>query len=640
MQLKGFLFIPFFLYFTFTFGQNNALSVKDTAEINALIDKSKALVATDSATAIKMSEQALERSKNANYAKGEALAYKNIGMVYYLKNYVVETLLYWNKSLETFEKMGDDVGIANMLSNIGAIYMTTGDDVKALDHSLRALKIAEQLKDTNRMVTVLMNIGGIYHNKHNPVAMDYYLKVQPLVEKSTDINTITTYTGNLAEIYSEQKNYEKAIEYFEKSIAANDNNGSSACFALNGIGRVYRFQAKYIKSLEYHNKALDIAKKFDDNLQIAKSLRAIGDVYLTQRNLNLAINYFNQANAIAENLEEFKVELKSLYQNMAEAYAKNQNFEEAFKYQTLYANLKDSLYADDTKSELTRLQTNFELSQKDAQIALKDAKLKTEKQARMGITITLVILLIGSIIIYRNYLDKVKTNKILDKKNDEIEGLLLNILPKEIALELQANGISKPRHFEEVSVLFADFQAFTSIADKMSPDDLVEELNECFIAFDDIVEKYGLEKIKTIGDAYMCASNLPSNVVDHSYKIIMAAIEITQFLDKWNFQRQLKGKENWEVRIGIHTGPVVAGVVGKKKYAYDIWGNTVNIASRMESAGTAGKVNISAHLFEKVKDRFEFEYRGKISAKNIGEVDMYYVVGVKELAKNPEIILS
>ncbi len=329
---------------------------------------------------------------------------------------------------------------------------------------------------------------------------------------------------------------------------------------------------------------------------------------------------------------------------MAEAFSKNKNFEEAFKYQTFYANLKDSLYADDTKTELARLQTNFELSQKDAQIELSDANLKSERQTMIGITITLGILLLGSIIIYRSYLEKARINKVLDKQKDEIEDLLLNILPAEIATELQTYGVSKPRHFEEVSVLFADFQSFTTIADKMTPDELVEELNECFIAFDNIVGKYGLEKIKTIGDAYMCASNLPSNLPDHSYKIIKAAIEITQFLDTWNYKRDQEGKEKWNIRIGIHSGPVVAGVVGKKKYAYDIWGNTVNVASRMESAGSAGKVNISAHLYEKVKDRFECVHRGKISAKNIGEVDMYYVVGEIDLKEDkppfPEIVLS
>jgi class 3 adenylate cyclase len=173
--------------------------------------------------------------------------------------------------------------------------------------------------------------------------------------------------------------------------------------------------------------------------------------------------------------------------------------------------------------------------------------------------------------------------------------------------------------------LFSDFKGFTSIADKLSPGEVVEELNECFIAFDNIMEKYDLEKIKTIGDAYMCAGNIPSPDPEHTYKIVKAALEIQGFMEKYNAGRTEKGFEPWEIRLGIHIGPVVAGVVGKKKYAYDIWGSTVNIASRMESNGTPGRVNVSEYTYELIKDRFECSYRGKIYAKNLGDLDMYYV---------------
>jgi class 3 adenylate cyclase len=247
------------------------------------------------------------------------------------------------------------------------------------------------------------------------------------------------------------------------------------------------------------------------------------------------------------------------------------------------------------------------------------------------------MLLVIAFIIYRNSLQKTRINKILDKQKDQIEHLLLNILPKEVAYELQTIGNSKPRQFDEVSILFTDFKGFTSIADKLSPAELVEDLNECFIEFDTIMEKYSLEKIKTIGDSYMCAGNIPSPDPNHVYKIVKAAMEIQVFMEHHNVRRVDKGLAPWEIRIGLHVGPVVAGVVGKKKYAYDIWGSAVNIASRMESNGTPGKVNVSAHMYDLIKDRFECTHRGKLNAKNIGALDMYYVESEKTGHSVPEI---
>jgi class 3 adenylate cyclase len=206
--------------------------------------------------------------------------------------------------------------------------------------------------------------------------------------------------------------------------------------------------------------------------------------------------------------------------------------------------------------------------------------------------------------------------------------LLLNILPAEVAKELQVNGQATPRNFESVSVMFTDFKSFTVIADKMSPQDLVEELNTCFKAFDHIIGKYNLEKIKTIGDAYMCAGGIPSPDDRHAHNMVKASLEIQEYIKQNNKRKVEEGKEAWDLRLGLHVGPIVAGVVGKKKYAYDIWGSTVNVASRMESNGEPGRVNISAATYELIKDEFECSYRGKIYAKNVGEIDMYFVDAV------------
>ena len=213
----------------------------------------------------------------------------------------------------------------------------------------------------------------------------------------------------------------------------------------------------------------------------------------------------------------------------------------------------------------------------------------------------------------------------VEEQRKRSEELLLNILPLEVAEELKENGSARAKQFDEVTVMFTDFKGFTEISEKLSPYELVEEIHNFFKEFDVIIEKYKLEKIKTIGDAYMCAGGLPTFNKTHAEDSVKAALEIQAFMQRHLEERKKSNKAVFEIRIGIHTGPVVAGIVGVKKFAYDIWGDTVNIASRMESSGEVGKVNISASTCELVKDKFKCIHRGKIQAKNKGTLDMYFV---------------
>ncbi len=214
------------------------------------------------------------------------------------------------------------------------------------------------------------------------------------------------------------------------------------------------------------------------------------------------------------------------------------------------------------------------------------------------------------------------------KKSDD---LLLNILPKKIADELKQNGFTKPEYFSEATVLFTDFQGFTKISENMSPEELVNELDFAFKKFDLIISKYNLEKIKTIGDSYMCVAGVPEKFSEHAVNTCYAALEIIELMDKDFCAKKEKGLACFNIRIGIHSGPLVAGVIGDKKFAYDVWGDTVNLASRMESSGEVGKINISEATFNLVKNYFHFENRGKISAKNKGELEMYFLISKKDL---------
>lgn len=222
----------------------------------------------------------------------------------------------------------------------------------------------------------------------------------------------------------------------------------------------------------------------------------------------------------------------------------------------------------------------------------------------------------------------VKT-KDLHYEKEKSEDLLLNILPAEVANELKTNGFAKTRKYKKASVLFTDFKGFTKMSSEMSPEKLVQKLDEIFIAFDEVIERNHLEKIKTIGDAYMCASGIPDENPNQVKNVVLTGLQLVEVMNSFNEKQKLNNEPEWNVRVGIHTGELIAGVVGKKKFAYDIWGDTVNIASRMESNSEPGKVNISRETYEEVRGFFNCEERGRIVAKNRGELEMYFVKELK-----------
>jgi len=217
--------------------------------------------------------------------------------------------------------------------------------------------------------------------------------------------------------------------------------------------------------------------------------------------------------------------------------------------------------------------------------------------------------------------------KIIEAAKSESDSLLRNILPDEIAEELKKFGRSYARKYDEVSVLFSDIKGFSSMAETLPPVKLLTQLDEVFGAFDNIIAKYDMEKIKTIGDAYMCACGLPQSVSENAVKAVRAGLDMQHFMNEFALANKIQNLPMFQIRIGINTGPLVAGVIGSKKFAYDIWGNTVNLASQMERHSEAGKVNISGETYASVKNFFQCTYRGKIETKSKGYVDMYFVEG-------------
>jgi len=221
------------------------------------------------------------------------------------------------------------------------------------------------------------------------------------------------------------------------------------------------------------------------------------------------------------------------------------------------------------------------------------------------------------------------TNERIREQEEKSNRLLLNILPEKVAEELKHKGEVTPVLYDSVSIIFSDFKGFTRIAEKMGPEELVKELDGYFFQFDEIVKRYNLEKLKTIGDSYMCVGGIPIQNSTHAIDACLAALEILEFMKQMKEIKTAMGLPYWELRLGIHSGSVVGGVIGKTKFAYDIWGDTVNTASRMESSGDVSRVNISEETFQLIKDFFDCEYRGEVDAKNKGKVKMYFVNSIK-----------
>lgn len=655
MKLRFALSLPFLLAYALCTGQSVSVdslkallstSNDDTSKVKLLLRIGMIYRNTEPKLAIPFTEKAKELSAHLGYDDGLALAYKYTGLAYYDQGRFIEAMDNYNQALQLFLKKNDKVGISNIQNNIGVIYKEQGLDSKAQEFFFNSLENAEEAGDVLRITTALNNIGSVYDHKAATYdrALEYYLKALPVSKQLGENDLVGATLGNIGEVYLKKTSKDKdsirlfrdsALYYFQQQQKAYASTADIS-YALNNLGKVYNKQEKFAEALKYHQQAYDSAVATNSTLYIAQSLEGLGNTYDGTGNFRKALEVRKKAERLAKELNS-SYDLKDIYAGLAFNYAKLGDYGSAYKYQDLLINLKDNIYNKEADLKLSKYEFNFELQKKQGQIDLQNVSLERQKLARNAFIVGFALILVIAVILYRNYRNKLKINRILDLQKAQIETLLSNILPTEVSRELQATGEATPRFYESVSVLFTDFKGFTIIADSLSPQEVVAELSEIFTSFDNIIEKHGLEKIKTIGDAYMCAGGIPVENTTHPVNMVKAAIEIVHYMRHKNLQRRMNGQMAWEMRIGIHTGPVVAGVVGRKKYAYDIWGSTVNIASRMESNSDQGEINISAATYELVKDHFDCSYRGKIYAKNVGEIDMYFV---KETWTKPSVIAA
>jgi len=394
---------------------------------------------------------------------------------------------------------------------------------------------------------------------------------------------------------------------------------------MNNIGSWYENKGETDSAFHYYYKSLEFRKSADHRLGMFLVQSDIAKLLLSTGKTDEALKHADESIRIGEE-NGFVDALDRSYMVRSNIREERGDFKGALQDIKRYLDLNNQTKNEEDAKTLVQQTMRYEYNLKHvtdsisyrAEIEVQEEKVNKERYARNAFMIGfLVVALFAGVIL-------VQRNKIRKEQNRS-QQLLLNILPEEVAEELKEKGAADAKHFDLVTVMFTDFKGFTQISEKLSPAELVNEIHACFKEFDQIISRYHIEKIKTIGDSYMCAGGLPVANKSHAVDVVNAALEIQKFMDGHNAERAEKGKVVFEIRIGIHTGPVVAGIVGVKKFAYDIWGDTVNIASRMESSGEAGMVNISSSTYDMVKDNFVCTSRGKIDAKNKGEIEMYFV---------------
>jgi adenylate cyclase len=548
-----------------------------------------------------------------------------------------EALLYYKSSIELFEENKEQRGISRCKLGIGEILLTRGNYTEAATIINQIYKKGQNSHDTLLIIVSLKHRGFISGMQEDlDRTLDYYQEGLHLAQKIGWFNEEIDIMRSIGNTYYEQKKISKALAIFYTADSILNkrmpSNHLLRAILLTEIGLI---EVESLHKIELGlSKYTEALPKFDslNNYIWSSYLRAkMAEAYFALGKTGKAMKFAQEGYKLSIDyglLKERMNNLEILYK-----IAKAQNlYKEALTYYTEMTKVQDSMVTRESidlmvsnelkfAHEKQMLADSMEFERREsvliAEQEKKDFRQRTIRNfIAMGFAGTFIFL----VIVYRQR----NRISIARKRSDD---LLLNILPEEVAQELKEKGSSEAQLIEHVTVLFTDFKGFTRMSEQLTPKELVKELNTCFSEFDQIIDKFGVEKIKTIGDSYMAAGGLPTPNTTHVTDVLQAAFAMLDLIEAGKHKMIAEGRPFFEIRIGIHTGPVVAGIVGVKKFQYDIWGDTVNTASRMESSGEVGRVNVSQATYDLLKENenFSFISRGKIEAKGKGEIEMYFV---------------
>ncbi|MBL8000690.1 MAG: tetratricopeptide repeat protein [Flavobacteriales bacterium] len=535
------------------------------------------------------------------------------------------------------ERAGSKVQMAWALRGEGVAHKVSGDNMDALDRWTRSEVMSREAGDLVGEAGSLNNIGMLYTELGElPRALEYHLRSLELRKRAGDVKGLSGSYRNIGKVYESMGRYDDALEQFRLSLHLLDSIGSAHGMASSfaDMAEISLARAQPDTAIALYRRSLALAAQTADRMLEARAWNGLAKVHISSGHGREAVEAALLALKLATGLGELK-EQKAACELLHAGYKLLGQRDEALRYLERSAALNDSMDEARLVAGLERMEFDKERERNEVERRrqerntreLFEARMQAEERTRNLVLLAGLFVAAMSIGLLSRLRYIRRSNATLEREKARSDKLLLNILPEDIAKELKDTGEAQARSFDRITILFTDLKDFTRISAQMHPHELVSELNIFFARFDRICDMYGIEKIKTIGDAYMAAGGLRDPAPMSARNVVLAALEMQDFMREHALKRKAAGLPALAMRAGVHTGPVVAGIVGSNKFQYDIWGDAVNIASRMENCGLEGEVNVSAATYDLIKDndQLSFTARGRVEVKGMGGMEMFFV---------------
>lgn len=570
----------------------------------------------------------LEQTELQEQKESLAIVYRVLGLVYNTLSEFPKSLEYHKKSLSINTEIGNKVGIGGTLVNIGLVYNKLGQYLTALEMFGNALIVLEEIGHKLFQANAYANIGIIYQKLLDlSKAIENYSKALQINEEIGNRIGIAANLSNIGNIYFHLINYSTALDYYSKALQLNKEIEDKYAIAIGYLnhGNVYFKLSDYQNALENYKTSLQINEEIGNIYGIAFNLGSIGLVYLDLKNIEEAHDYFSLS---LMNFKEIGYKdgyartlfsLAKVYSNIDSKFYNTSKTEE---YLTESLQIAEEIGLNDLIISIYELLHSIRLSEQNYKDALMyQTKAITLERKFESVEIKNKAQLFDQ---RRKIEEDERARQLKLARFQEQERIFHNILPIPIANRLIEGEQTIAESFENVSIFFSDIVGFTTLSSRIEPSELVKGLNTIFTAFDRIGTMYGLEKIKTIGDAYMAVCGVPESFLDHTSRTAKFALEINDVLKSLELSEEFS---KLQFRIGLHCGSVVAGIIGEKKFAYDVWGDAVNVASRMESNSETGRIHISEVFAKSIESNPEFSIipRGEINIKGKGTMKTYWL---------------